>query len=147
MCLRGSTDSDHGPAVGGAFGWVREPRPGTFYLFLGRSQFELSGFFRHPGTGRGKGGPHHQDPGNHCGIASGSHRADVRLSQKRRDSGVSRQQLGGRGPKAPILLAGEEDERERGVARPPRAAGDRWSHNESCARSRCPRPPRGRGGA
>lgn len=58
VCLRGSKDSGHGPAVRGAFGWVREPRPGTFYLFLGRSQFALSGFFRHPGTGRGKGGGH-----------------------------------------------------------------------------------------
>ena len=70
VCLGGSTDSGHDPAVGGVSGWVREPRPRTFYLFLGRSQFALSGFFRHPGTGRGKGVPHQQDPGNPRGIAS-----------------------------------------------------------------------------
>ena len=57
--------------------------PARFYLFLGRSQFLLSGFFRHPGTGREKGGPHQHDPVNLCGIASGSHRAAVPLNQEK----------------------------------------------------------------
>lgn len=47
-------------------GKVKGSRPGAFYLFLGRSQFALSGFFRHPGAGTGKvGGPHHHNPSNH----------------------------------------------------------------------------------
>lgn len=29
------------------------------------------------GRGGGRGGPHHRDPSNHCGIAPGSHCADV----------------------------------------------------------------------
>ena len=53
VCLGGSTETlamaRHSEGSGS-----REPA--HFYLFLGRSQFALSGFFRHPGTGRGKGG-------------------------------------------------------------------------------------------
>ena len=80
VCLGGSTETlaMARPSEGSG---SREPA--HFYLFLGRSQFALSGFFRHPGTGRGKGGPHQHDPVNLCGIASGSHRAAVPLSQEK----------------------------------------------------------------
>lgn len=79
-CLGGSTETlaMARPSEGSG---SREPA--RFYLFLGRSQFALSGFFRHPGTGRGKGGPHQHDPVNLCGIASGSLRAAVPLSPER----------------------------------------------------------------
>lgn len=33
--------------------WSGSRDPDTFYLFLGRGQFALSGFFRHLGNGRG----------------------------------------------------------------------------------------------
>lgn len=107
MCLRGSTYSGHGPAVGGALGWVREPRPGTFYLFLGRGQFLLSGFFRHPGTGAEEAGPFEPQPGTHCGVLPVA-TAQVRHRATKGGTGVSRLPRCGQGLNYLILLVYEK---------------------------------------
>lgn len=145
-------------------GGVKGPRPGALYLFLGRSQSPLPGFFRHR-WGRGvAGGPHHHDPSRHRGTASGSSvsvsesdpsrhlgtasGSSVSVSESAREGGcrasLSRSEFE-RGRHSPSPLADENTGRRgHAAARPARGANDR-----SCARSRDPlRPPiGGRGGA
>lgn len=113
VCLRGSTDSGHRPAVKGAFGWVREPRLGTFTFFLAAANLLCRISSDIPGQGGGRGVHIIAIPAT-TADTPGSHRAGLQLSQKGRDRGVSRLQLGGRGFNPLSLLVDKKDDRERG---------------------------------
>lgn len=114
VCLRGSTDSDHRPAVGGALGLVREPRPRHVLPFSWPRPICSVGFLP---TSREGEGPYLFNPSDHCGIASGSRRAVLRVSQKRRNQGTKQQRYGrGLYPLIPLVYEKDVSERGRGYA-------------------------------
>lgn len=67
VCLRGSTDSGHGKTSAGPWAKSGSRDPARFTFFLAAANLLCRVSSDIPGHGGGEAGPHHLDPGTHCG--------------------------------------------------------------------------------